>query len=92
MSVAALREFLDDQIADSRTSGVLFSLHLKATMMKVADPIVFGHAVRAFFAPVFERHGETLAAAGADPNDGWGKCAGRSRGAACGRAGKADRG
>ncbi len=72
MSVAALREFLDAQIADSRTSGVLFSLHLKATMMKVADPIVFGHAVRAFFAPVFERHGEALAAAGADPNDGWG--------------------
>ncbi|WP_419944822.1 NADP-dependent isocitrate dehydrogenase [Candidatus Poriferisodalis sp.] len=72
MSVAALREFLDSQIADSRSSGVLFSLHLKATMMKVADPIVFGHAVRAFFAPVFERHGEALAAAGADPNDGWG--------------------
>lgn len=72
MSVAALREFLDAQIADSRTSGVLFSLHLKATMMKVADPIVFGHAVRAFFAPVFEQHGEALAAAGADPNDGWG--------------------
>lgn len=71
MSVAALREFLDAQIADSRMSGVLFSLHLKATMMKVADPIVFGHAVRAFFAPVFERQGEALAAAGADPNDGW---------------------
>jgi len=71
MSVAALREFLDAQIADSRASGVLFSLHLKATMMKVADPIVFGHAVRAFFAPVFERHGEALETAGADPNDGW---------------------
>lgn len=71
MSVSALREFLDDQIADARSGGVLFSLHLKATMMKVADPIVFGHAVRAFFAPVFERHAEALAAAGADPNDGW---------------------
>ena len=71
MSVAALREFLDDQIAGARSAGVLFSLHLKATMMKVADPIVFGHAVRAFFAPVFERHTEALAAAGADPNDGW---------------------
>ncbi|WP_419915453.1 NADP-dependent isocitrate dehydrogenase [Candidatus Poriferisodalis sp.] len=71
MSVAALREFLDDQIADARSGGVLFSLHLKATMMKVADPIVFGHAVRAFFAPVFDRHAEALAAAGADPNDGW---------------------
>ena len=72
MSVAALREFLDSQITDSRASGLLFSLHLKATMMKVSDPIVFGHAVRAYFAPVFERHGEVLAAAGADPNDGWG--------------------
>ena len=71
MSVAALREFLSEQIADARSGGVLFSLHLKATMMKVADPIVFGHAVRAFFAPVFDRHGEALAAAGADPNDGW---------------------
>ncbi len=71
MSVAALREFLDEQIADARSGGVLFSLHLKATMMKVSDPIVFGHAVRAFFAPVFDRHGEALAAAGADPNDGW---------------------
>ncbi len=71
MSVTALREFLDDQIADARSGGVLFSLHLKATMMKVADPIVFGHAVRAFFAPVFDRHAEALAAAGADPNDGW---------------------
>ncbi|WP_419856287.1 NADP-dependent isocitrate dehydrogenase [Candidatus Poriferisodalis sp.] len=71
MSVTALREFLDDQIADARAGGVLFSLHLKATMMKVADPIVFGHAVRAFFAPVFDRHAEALAAAGADPNDGW---------------------
>ena len=71
MSVAALREFLDVQIADAEDSGVLFSLHLKATMMKVSDPIIFGHAVRAFFAPVFERHGEVLDAAGADPNDGW---------------------
>ncbi|MYA82013.1 MAG: NADP-dependent isocitrate dehydrogenase [Acidimicrobiales bacterium] len=71
MSIAALREFLDGQIADARAQEVLFSLHLKATMMKVSDPIVFGHAVRAFFAPVFDRHAEALAAAGADPNDGW---------------------
>lgn len=71
MSAVALREFLDAQIEDARSSGVLFSLHLKATMMKVSDPIVFGHAVRAFFAPVFDRHGEVLAAAGADPDDGW---------------------
>ncbi|MCY3893576.1 MAG: NADP-dependent isocitrate dehydrogenase [Acidimicrobiaceae bacterium] len=71
MSIAALREFLDGQIADAHAQEVLFSLHLKATMMKVSDPIVFGHAVRAFFAPVFDRHAEALAAAGADPNDGW---------------------
>ncbi len=71
MSVAALRVFLDRQIADARSSGVLFSLHLKATMMKVSDPIVFGHAVRAFFSPVFARHGDVLAEAGADPNNGW---------------------
>ncbi|WP_420439957.1 NADP-dependent isocitrate dehydrogenase [Candidatus Poriferisodalis sp.] len=71
MSVSALREFLNTQIEDAQSSGVLFSLHLKATMMKVSDPIVFGHAVRAFFAPVFDRHSEVLAAAGADPNDGW---------------------
>lgn len=71
MSAASLRGFLDSQIADANDAGVLFSLHLKATMMKVSDPIIFGHAVRAFFSPVFERHGETLAAAGADPNDGW---------------------
>ncbi len=71
MSAVALREFLDAQIEDARSSGVLFSLHLKATMMKVSDPIVFGHAVRAFFAPVFDRYGEVLDAAGADPNDGW---------------------
>ena len=71
MSVAALREFLDAQIADAASSGALFSLHLKATMMKVSDPIIFGHAVRAFFAPVFEQHGSALEAAGADPNDGW---------------------
>ncbi|WP_419841309.1 NADP-dependent isocitrate dehydrogenase [Candidatus Poriferisodalis sp.] len=71
MSVAALRTFLEHQIADARSSGLLFSLHLKATMMKVSDPIVFGHAVRAFFAPVFSRHGDALAASGADPDDGW---------------------
>ncbi len=72
MSVKALRSFLAEQVADAKTRGVLFSLHLKATMMKVSDPIIFGHGVRAFFAPVFEQHGEVLATAGANPNDGWG--------------------
>ena len=60
------------QIADARASGVLFSLHLKATMMKVSDPIIFGHAVRTFFADVFAEHGATLEAAGISPNEGLG--------------------
>ena len=72
MSVARLRAFLADQIADAKAQGVLFSLHLKATMMKVSDPIIFGHAVEVFFADVFERHGDALRAAGANPRDGLG--------------------
>ena len=71
MSVSALRRFLREQIADAREQGILFSLHLKATMMKVSDPIIFGHAVSEFFAPVFEQHGDVLAAAGADASNGW---------------------
>ena len=66
----ALDAFLAEQIEDAEAQGVLFSLHLKATMMKVSDPIIFGHAVRAFFADVFEEHGEALAKAGANPNNG----------------------
>jgi isocitrate dehydrogenase len=72
MSVAALKAFLAEQIADAKAQGVLFSLHMKATMMKVSDPIIFGHAVRAYFADVFERHGAVLDEAGADANDGLG--------------------
>jgi isocitrate dehydrogenase len=72
MHVAALRSFLDAQLADARDRGVLFSLHLKATMMKVSDPIMFGHAVQAYFAPVFAQHADTLAELGVDPNLGWG--------------------
>ena len=71
MSKRALVRFLAEQIDDARRQGVLFSLHLKATMMKVSDPIIFGHAVRVFFAPVFERFGDVLDAAGAQPNNGW---------------------
>ena len=71
MSVAALKRFLHEQIADAKAQGVLFSLHMKATMMKVSDPIIFGHAVEAFFAPVFEQYGDVLVAAGAEPNNGW---------------------
>jgi len=72
MSVAKLRTFLAEQIADAKARGVLFSLHLKATMMKVSDPIIFGHAVEVFFADVFERHGDALRDAGANPRDGLG--------------------
>jgi isocitrate dehydrogenase len=72
MSRRALVAFLEREVADARASGVLWSIHLKATMMKVSDPIIFGHAVRAFFKPVFERHGATLARLGVDPNNGFG--------------------
>ncbi|KUL35142.1 isocitrate dehydrogenase [Streptomyces sp. NRRL F-4489] len=72
MRVAALREFLTAQVARAKDEGVLFSAHLKATMMKVSDPIIFGHVVRAFFPETFARHGQDLAAAGLTPNDGLG--------------------
>ena len=72
MDVAALREFLNAQIEDARSSGVLFSLHMKATMMKVSDHIIFGHAVRAFFADTFANFADVLDGAGANPNNGLG--------------------
>jgi isocitrate dehydrogenase len=72
MSRKALVKFLGEQIDDARASGVLFSLHLKATMMKVSDPIIFGHAVRVFFADVFEKHAATLDRLGVDVNNGFG--------------------
>ncbi|MFH8992224.1 NADP-dependent isocitrate dehydrogenase [Streptomyces sp. NPDC017940] len=72
MRVAALREFLTAQVAKAKAEGVLFSVHLKATMMKVSDPIVFGHVVRAFFPKTFAAFGGDLAAAGLSPNDGLG--------------------
>ena len=70
MSTNALVAFYEEQIADAKAQGVLFSLHLKATMMKVSDPILFGHAVRVWFADVFAKHGEAIAAAGGNPNNG----------------------
>jgi len=70
MSKSALRKFLAEQIEDAKASGVLFSIHLKATMMKVSDPIIFGHAVSEFFKPVFEKHADKLDKLGIDPNDG----------------------
>ena len=72
MSASALDAFLADQVAKAKADGVLFSAHLKATMMKVSDPIIFGHVVRAYFADVFAQYGEQLAAAGLSANDGLG--------------------
>jgi isocitrate dehydrogenase len=73
MRARALDAFLTAQIAAAAEQGVLFSIHLKATMMKVSDPIIFGHAVRAYFPDVFAEHGSTLTEAGADPNNGLGE-------------------
>ncbi len=70
MRVSDLRRFLTDQVTRAKEEGVLFSVHLKATMMKISDPIIFGHAVRAFFPDTFARYGEELAAAGLSPNNG----------------------
>ncbi|CAL9285837.1 NADP-dependent isocitrate dehydrogenase [Streptomyces sp. SudanB182_2057] len=72
MRVAELNKFLAAQVARAKEDGVLFSVHLKATMMKVSDPIIFGHVVRAFFPKTFAKYGETLKAAGLTPNDGLG--------------------
>ncbi len=72
MSRRSLVEFLEAQVEDARRSGVLFSLHLKATMMKVSDPIIFGHAVRVYFKPLFERHGATFDRLGVDVSQGFG--------------------
>ena len=72
MHVAALRRFFAEQIDDAKASGLLLSLHLKATMMKVSDPVMFGHAVSVFFADVFETHAATFAELGVNPNLGLG--------------------
>lgn len=72
MSVAALEEFIAKEIARAKEKDVLFSVHLKATMMKVSDPIIFGHVVRVFFKDVFDKFGAQLQAAGLSPNDGLG--------------------
>ncbi|TDW87505.1 MULTISPECIES: NADP-dependent isocitrate dehydrogenase [Kribbella] len=72
LRVAALREFLTAQVARAKAEDVLFSVHLKATMMKVSDPIIFGHVVRAFFPETFAQYGDVLAKAGLTPNDGLG--------------------
>ncbi len=77
LSKRALVEFLMAQIDAARADGVLFSLHLKATMMKVSDPIIFGHAVHVFFKPVFEKHAATLAKLSVDVKNGFGDLLGK---------------
>ena len=72
MSKKALRQFIEEQIEDAKKRGVLFSIHLKATMMKISDPKIFGHAVTVFYKDVFEKHGETLKKLGVDPDNGLG--------------------
>lgn len=72
MSAKALQKFIAEQIDDAKKQGVLFSLHLKATMMKISDPIIFGHAVKVFYDDVFAKHGEKLSALGVDLNNGIG--------------------
>ena len=72
MSVKALRAFFAEQIREAKQQGVLFSLHLKATMMKVSDPIMFGHAVKVFFADVFDKHADTFEQLGVNANNGFG--------------------
>jgi len=72
MEKQALIEFLTVQVDDARQTGLLFSLHMKATMMKVSDPIIFGHAVRVFFKPLFDKHGDTFTALGVDVRNGFG--------------------
>lgn len=73
MSAKALDRFLAEQIEATKKDGVLFSIHLKATMMKVSDPIIFGHAVTEYLKPVFEKHGDKLRAAGVNANSGIGE-------------------
>ncbi|WP_375172612.1 NADP-dependent isocitrate dehydrogenase [Pseudooceanicola sp.] len=72
MSAARLDAFLAEEIEKTKAEGVLFSLHMKATMMKVSDPIIFGHAVKAWLKPVFDQYGDKLAELGVDPNGGMG--------------------
>ncbi|AFU97817.1 NADP-dependent isocitrate dehydrogenase [Simiduia agarivorans] len=72
MSTKALRKFLDEEMEGARNAGLLFSLHMKATMMKVSDPIVFGHAVEVYFKHAWKKHEKTLKELGVNPNDGLG--------------------
>ena len=77
MSKKALVSFLDEQVTDSKRKDVLFSLHMKATMMKVSDPIIFGHGVRSYFKPLFEKHAATFEELAVDVNNGFGDLLGK---------------
>ncbi len=77
MNKKALIAFLDEQIKDAKANNVLFSLHMKATMMKVSDPIIFGHAVRVYFKNVFDKHATVLEELGVDVNNGFGNLLGK---------------
>ncbi|MGO8264245.1 NADP-dependent isocitrate dehydrogenase, partial [Rhizobium ruizarguesonis] len=72
LSAKALDTFLRAQVSRAKAEGVLFSVHLKATMMKVSDPVIFGHVVRAYFHDVFDKYGEELLAAGLNGESGLG--------------------
>ena len=72
MSAGTLRQFFKEQIEDAKQSGILLSLHMKATMMKVSDPIIFGHCVSVYFEDVFKKHGKVFAELGINPNNGLG--------------------
>ena len=72
MSVGQLQAFLEKEIVDAKSKDILFSLHLKATMMKVSDPIMFGHCVKVYFREVFKKHGATFAKLGVNANNGLG--------------------
>lgn len=72
LSAKALARFLADAVEDTKADGTMFSLHMKATMMKVSDPIIFGHAIKAWLGPVWDAHGDAIAAAGGSPNAGLG--------------------
>jgi isocitrate dehydrogenase len=80
MHVRALRSFYAEQIEDAKRQGLLLSLHLKATMMKVSDPVMFGHAVSVYFRPVFEKHAATFKQLGVNPNNGLGDLYAKIRG------------
>jgi len=80
MSKRALLAFLDQEVEEARNTGILFSLHMKATMMKVSDPIIFGHAVRVYFKDLFAKHGATFEKLGVDVNNGFGDLVGKIAG------------